>query len=134
MKFQKYFKPFIFSATNGNWDMYLCISKIYLLLNPWGMGPGHLLAWPAKGKFLRRAACHKHSSWNSLAHCFFTHDICTHSEMGTRIKISINRWSGSFAKGLSVQRNVILLCSSVIRLQENAENISKQKREIQTNH
>lgn len=72
------------------------VIRLYLLLNPLGIGPGHLLAWAARGKVLARAACHKHSPRNILAHCFFTQEISAHSETGTRMKISIRRWSGSF--------------------------------------
>ena len=91
----------------------------YLLLNPLGIGPGHLLAWLAKGKLLTRAVCHRLSSRNCLAHSFETEEICAHSEWGTRTKISIRRWSGSFANGLSAVAIVLASASSVIRTLQN---------------
>ena len=63
----------------------------YLLHEPRGIGPGQLLALLAKGNVVERAACHKHSPRNRVAHCFLTQHICTHSETGTRMKISIRR-------------------------------------------
>lgn len=91
----------------------------YLLLNPLGIGPGHLLVWLAKGKALTRAVCHKPSSRNSLAHSFETEEICAQSEWGTRTNISTRRWSGSFASGLPVAVIVLASASSVIRTLQN---------------
>lgn len=88
---------------------------LYLLLNPQGIGPGHLLAWLAKGNVIARVACHKSSPWNKLAHCFLTQEICAHFETGTRMKISITRWSGNFPNELSTDINLSLWFLSVIR-------------------
>lgn len=82
-----------------------CTSALssYLLLKPWGIGPGHLLAWRARGKVLRRAAFHKNSCRNRWAQCFLTQDKYPQSDIGTQTKISISRWSGSFPKAQSAE-------------------------------
>lgn len=88
------------------------IQNPYLLLRPWRMGPGHRFAWPAVGQVLKRAVCHKHSPWNNVAQRILTHDTWAHSVIGTRMNISIRRWSGSFSNTLSAES--ISVGSSVI--------------------
>lgn len=100
------------------------IQNPHLLLRPWRMGPGHRFALPAVGQVLWRAVCHKHSPRNKVAHRFLTHDTWAHSQIGTRMNISIRRWSGSFSNTLSAES--ISVGSSVIMfLQEKTVSHNK---------
>lgn len=86
------------------WDV-LRTKKRYLLVKPWGIGPGHLLRWAgaARGKVVRRAAFQNKSWRKRWAHWLLTQDKVGQWEIGRRMKISISRWCGSLAKAESAQ-------------------------------